>query len=84
MELRVKVTPNAKHSEILGWEDDPRAGRVLRVRLQAPPIDGKANKALVAFLGKEFGVSKSSVRILKGKTSRLKTVEVPSDSVLPG
>jgi len=83
MTIRVKVTPNAKANQILGWENDPRSGRVLRLRLQAPPVDGKANKALVEFLAKELGVPRSGVRIGKGATSRLKVVVVPDGTVLP-
>ncbi len=77
MQLRLKVTPKARSNEIIGWEDDPQAGRVLRVRLQAPPVDGKANKALVTYLAKEFGLAKSAVKVLKGQTSRIKVVEIP-------
>ena len=83
MQIRLKVTPNARSNEMLGWEDDPVAGKLLRVRLQAPPVDGKANKALVAFLAKELGVPKSKIRILKGETSRVKLLEVPDQSSLP-
>ena len=83
MILRVKVTPNASRSEILGWEEDPVTGRHLRVRLQAPPVDGKANKALVRFLAAELGVPKSKVRLQKGQASRLKTLEIPDGTVVP-
>jgi uncharacterized protein (TIGR00251 family) len=77
MLLRVKVTPNASRSEILGWEEDPRTGPHLRVRLQAPPVDGKANKALILFLAAELGVPKSRITLTKGHSSRLKTLELP-------
>ena len=83
MQLRVKVTPNAKGNKVIGWEDDPRAGRVLRIRLQAPPVDGKANKALVAFLARELGISKSKVILVKGTTSRSKLLELPDGTKLP-
>jgi len=83
MQLRVKVTPNAKRDELIGWESDPQRGRHLRIRLQAPPVDGKANKALVAFLARRLGVPKSSIRLLKGQSSRLKTLEVPEGASLP-
>lgn len=45
MKLALKVIPNAKKSEAAGWEDDPRAGRVLKLRIAAPPVEGKANRA---------------------------------------
>jgi uncharacterized protein (TIGR00251 family) len=83
MQIRVKVTPNAKGNEVIGWEEDPRAGRVLRVRLQAPPVDGKANKALGAFLARELGLSKSRVVLVKGTTSRSKLLELPDGTRLP-
>ncbi len=83
MILRVKVTPNASRNGILGWEDNPTSGRCLRVRLQAPPVDGKANKALILFLAAELGVPKSRITLKKGKSSRLKTLEIPDGTSLP-
>ncbi|MBK1828917.1 DUF167 domain-containing protein [Haloferula rosea] len=82
MQIRVKAVPNAKRSEVVGWEEDPRSGRVLRVRIAAPPVEGKANKALCAFLATWLGTSKSQVRLLKGEGARIKTFEVP-DGDLP-
>jgi hypothetical protein len=49
---------------------------VVRVRLQAPPVDGAANEALVAFIADEFGVARRDVRIVSGFGSRNKVVEV--------
>jgi len=46
------------------------------VRLSATPVDGKANEQLIELLPEYFGVAKSLVRIVRGKTSRLKTVEI--------
>jgi len=83
MTIRLKVTPNARSNSLLGWEDDPRAGRVLRLRLEAPAIEGKANRALVTFLARELGVPKSSLTLVRGETSRLKTIEIPDDAKLP-
>ncbi len=62
--LHVKVQPNARSSEIMGIEDDepPR----LKVRLAAPPVDGKANKEIVGFIASELGIGKSNVSILRG------------------
>jgi uncharacterized protein (TIGR00251 family) len=51
---------------------------VVRIRLQAPPVDGAANDALVRFLADEFGVPKRAVRIVSGFGSREKIVEVES------
>lgn len=79
MKLAVKATPNAKKNEILGWENDALAGRVLKVKIAAPPVEGKANKAIIAFLAEQFGISKSKVTLLKGETGRIKRFEVEGD-----
>jgi len=77
LDIFVKVIPNAKTSEVVGWEQDPLRGKVLRVRIKAPPVDGKANKELSTFLAKHYGFSKSQVKVAKGKTSRFKVVTLP-------
>lgn len=83
MKLALKVLPGARRSECLGWEDHPDAGRVLRLRIAAPPVDGKANRETVAFLSKLLGVSKSQVVLLHGASGRLKLVELPDQVQLP-
>ena len=78
MKLALKVTPGAKKNEILGWEDDyPQVGRVLKVKIAAPPVEGKANKEIVLFLAKFLGVTKSSVEVVHGTSGRIKLVEIP-------
>lgn len=77
MRVRVLALPNASRSEVLGWEEDPRAGRVLRVKIAAPPVDGKANAALRETLARHFGLPKSQVRLEKGGTARIKTFQLP-------
>jgi hypothetical protein len=67
----VRVQPRASRNEIAGT-----LGDALRVRLTAPPVDGAANEALIAFLAQTFDVSPRRVRILSGATSRTKIVEV--------
>ena len=67
----VKATPRASKSEIAGAEDE-----WLRVRLKAPPVDGKANAELAALFAKTFGIPKRAVEILTGGTSRLKRVKL--------
>ena len=81
--LHVLAVPNARRSEVTGWEDDPRAGRVLRVRIAAPPVDGKANAALRDFLADELGIARSRVKLGRGDTSRLKVFEIPDEVRLP-
>ncbi len=83
MKIALKVTPGAKKNEILGWEEDyPQIGRVLKLRIAAPPVEGKANKEVVAFLAKTLGVPKSAVTLLHGSTGRIKMVEVPDGTVI--
>jgi len=69
--VSVHVQPRATRSEIVGLH-----GAALKVRLQAPPVDGAANEALVALLAERLGVARRSVRVIAGASSRAKTVEV--------
>jgi uncharacterized protein (TIGR00251 family) len=69
--VSVHVQPRATRSEIVGVH-----GTALKVRLQAPPVDGAANEALVTLLAERLGVARRSVRVIAGATSRSKTVEV--------
>lgn len=63
--------PRAAGDEIVGWQDG-----VLRVRVAAPPQDGRANAALEALLAERLGVRKSAVRVVAGHTSRRKRLDV--------
>lgn len=83
MRIRVRATPNAHRSEIIGWEDDPQAGKILRVRVAAPPTEGKANAELREFLAKALALPKSKVVLEKGSTSRFKSFEIPDGTPLP-
>lgn len=74
--LKCQVSPKAKKSEILGWMRDGQGVRRLRIKLAAPPVDGKANQELVKFLGSELGLSKNRLKIIAGEKSRLKTVRI--------
>ena len=69
--LRVFVAPRSSSNKVLGLHDG-----MVKVALTAPPVEGAANKALVSFLAKVLGVSKSSVTLVAGETSRKKTVSV--------
>ena len=83
MKLALKVTPGARKNEILGWEDDyPQVGRVLKLKIAAPPVEGKANKEIVLFLAKALQVSKSSVEVVHGTSGRIKLVEIPDGTDL--
>lgn len=65
------IQPRAKHSEVVG----PHGGAV-RIRIAAPPVDGAANEALVAFLADRLGVPRSAVTLRRGATGRRKLLEV--------
>lgn len=69
--LEVLVQPRASRTRVVGEHD----GR-LKVQLAAPPVDGEANQALVAFLAEALGVRKADVTIARGETGRRKTVRV--------
>jgi uncharacterized protein (TIGR00251 family) len=69
--VAVHIQPRASRSEIVGVH-----GAALKVRLQAPPVDGAANEALVTLLAEQLGVPQRSVRVVAGATSRAKTVEI--------
>lgn len=71
MRIYVKVKPNASSNEIKKLSKEE-----LEVRLTASPEKGKANAALVNLLAKYFEVSKSSVKIVGGKSSRNKMVDI--------
>lgn len=72
------LQPKASKSEFSGLHGD-----ALKVRIQAPPIEGKANSELVKFLAKQFGVSKSAVSIISGELNRHKRVRITQPQRLP-
>jgi uncharacterized protein (TIGR00251 family) len=72
----VHVMPNAARTEIQGLHDG-----ALRVRLHAPPVDGKANLALQAWLAKMLGVPKSAVELLRGAAARRKQLRVAASHI---
>ncbi len=69
--LRLHVQPRAAQSQIAGLQ-----GEALKLRLSAPPVDGKANRAVLAFLADLFSLPKSALRLKSGQQSRQKTVLV--------
>lgn len=83
--LTLHIQPGAKSTEVCGLHGD-----ALKIRLAAPPVDGKANAALLAFVAAALGVARSAVTLKSGQTSRRKVVEVadaPPDApgrLLPG
>jgi uncharacterized protein (TIGR00251 family) len=79
MLLIVHLTPKASHNKIEGWTIDAKGQRVLRVKVTAVPEDGKANKALIQLLAKALHISKSSISLTRGETSRIKQLEIEMD-----
>jgi len=67
----VRVQPGASKNEIVEMQED-----ALKIRISAPPVQGKANKVLIQFLAKQLAVKRSQVEILSGHTSRVKTIHV--------
>ena len=77
--LAVHVQPGAKKSGVVGEHGD-----ALKIRLAAPPVDGKANAALIEFLATRLGIARAQVTLKSGQTSRRKVLEIdgaPSDLV---
>ena len=75
--IAVQVVPRASKTEVAGMYGD----EALRVRLNAPPVDGKANRELVRFVAETLGVPERAVALVSGQTGRRKTLRV--DSVPP-
>jgi uncharacterized protein (TIGR00251 family) len=69
--IKVYLQPKSSKNEIVGPYRDG-----IKVKVTAPPVEGKANEALIKFLAKEFKISASSVEILKGHTSREKIIRI--------
>lgn len=69
--ITVKVQPRARATRMAG-----RMENAYRLQVAAPPVDGKANEACVAFFAELAGVPKARVRIVSGLTSRIKVVEI--------
>ncbi len=76
--LRCYLQPRASRDEFAGIHGDS-----LKIRITAPPIDGKANKHLARFIAKQFGVSLSQVELIKGGRSRHKLLAIESPTSIP-
>lgn len=72
LRFSVRVIPRASKNELLG----PLPDGSYKARLTSPPIDGKANEALVLFLSKHFSVAKSRITIVRGEKSKNKIIEI--------
>ena len=77
--LTLHVQPGAKRTEVAGVH-----GAALRIRLAAPPVDGKANAELTRFLANAFGVPRRNVTLVRGDASRQKTVRIEAPGAAAG
>ena len=76
--LNLHVQPGAKSSAISGLHGD-----ALKIRLAAPPVEGRANKALMKFLAELFAVPLRDIKLLRGQQSRHKVVQVTDSTIDP-
>lgn len=69
--IKIKVIPGASKNEIAGmWQD------MLKIRVNAQPEAGKANKACIELLADKLGIPKSKIQIIKGQSSREKQIQI--------
>ena len=69
--LTVRIQPNASKNEVVGMVDG-----ILKIKIKAPPVDGKANKECLTFLAKVLQIPKSHLSIIKGEKTRSKVIQV--------
>jgi uncharacterized protein len=69
--LALKAIPNAPRNEVVGW-----LGDALKVRIHAPPVEGRANDALCEFLATTLGLHRRAVTVLRGDTARQKLLRI--------
>ncbi len=76
--LDLQIQPGAAHDELVGLH-----GERLKIRISAPPVDGRANRHLIDYLAELFGVPRARVILLRGETGRAKTVRIESPAQVP-
>ena len=76
--LDCHLQPKAKHNEFCGVHGD-----AFKIRITAPPVDGKANAHLVKFLANAFGVTQAQVTLLSGQNSRKKRLAIDQPTTIP-
>ncbi len=69
--MEVKAVPNAARSEVVGWMGD-----ALKIKLKAPPVDGRTNQEMCRYLADTLGLPKGSVTLRTGASSRQKRVQI--------
>ncbi len=76
--VAVQVMPNAKKTEVVGVQDE-----ALKIRLQAPALEGRANEALIRYLARQLDVPKSAITLTHGQTNKRKLLEVKAPGLTP-
>lgn len=76
LQLTFYIQPGAHKTEIVG-----KHGDYIKIRLQAPPVDGKANQSLIEFIAKKLSIKVKAIRIIRGEKSRIKSLEISSLSL---
>lgn len=74
MLLRIKVRPNSRTDEI-----SHEADGTVRVKIKAPPVEGKANKYLIEYIARRLGIAHSRVTLIKGAGASYKTLEIDAE-----
>ena len=74
--LSLRVEPRSSKSEIIGIH-----GERLKIKIKSPPVDGKANKEVIAFLADKLNVKKACISIVYGKSSRDKVVKIIAECI---
>ena len=77
MLLRIKVKPNSKSDEVIREADGS-----IKVKIKAPPVEGKANKYLIEYVAARLQLPKSKVTLLKGETNHFKTLSIDAEEAV--
>lgn len=75
--LAIKAIPNAPRNEVVGW-----LGDAVKVKVHAPPVEGRANEVLCVFLAESLNLPQRAVTVLRGDTSRQKTIRISGLSLV--
>ena len=78
--LALRLTPRAARNGVDGIVSDADGRPLLKLRLVAPPVEGAANEALIAFLAKTLSLRKADIVIRSGETGRIKILHLAGDS----
>lgn len=80
LKLFVRLSPKAKREGMEGLHTDPDGTERIKIAVSAPPVDGKANEALIKWLSKHLHIAKSSITLIGGTTDRSKTLLIKGNA----